>query len=392
MLQRKPRRSAQSPAPQTQPAADSEHGAAQLQPPPLQLKVQAPIQMEDGVVNMEPLTIHGGRPGNLDRLSGFNRDTSGMSVSPDEERVRQSSVEATTPLPFSGGGWDGEAIARQLGQYDRIPGTDSDAMRCVQTVALVSHILNGIPATNSYLSSIKLQGLLAGEMTDRKRTSLNVIDYTRSQIESQHATFGDLYWVIEAIHAMFYRDDRGTPLGEIHDQVTPIIDFSSNMTRMNVWCGSATEIMTQAAGLANGEQFLLNTWRVSFNTIFDSLEGYEDANRVTYNREDEDTGRVTSHTVRRYRFRAGVKPPHGDIDRNRDTMSGHQMLIYKDATSGEIKMYEPELSEGGRHLYNLSQDSSVLDGLFTDQPDFEIFEYVQILGKMTPMSFGMAQP
>lgn len=380
------------PARETQPAADVENAASQLQPPPLQLKVQAPIQMDDGVVDMDPMTIHGGRPGNLDRLSGFNRDPAGMTLEPDQERVRLSSVDATTPLPFSGSGWDGEAIARQLGQYDRIPGTDSDAMRCVQTVALMSHILNGVDATRTYLSSIKLQGLLAGEMTDRKRTSLNVIDFTKNQIENQQATFGDLYWVIEAIHAMFYRDDRGTPLGEIHDQITPIMDLSSTMDRMDVWCSTPAQIMTQANTLANGEQFLLNTWNVSFNTIFDSLEGFETANRVTYNREDEDTGRVTRHTVRRLRIRPGVKPAHTDIDDNRDSKRGHQMLIYKDATSGEIKMYEPELSEGGRHLYNLSQDTAVLDTLFSDQPNFEMFDYVQILGKITPSSFGRFQP
>ena len=61
------------------------------------------------------------------------------------------------------------------------------------------------------------------------------------------------------------------------------------------------------------------------------------------------------------------------------------MLIFKDAADSHIKLYEPELTGSGNHLFDLTADTSVIDRmLFFDQPGFELFEYVQLWGKMSP--------
>lgn len=343
------------------------------------------------VVDMPPQTIRSGMPGHLDRLRG-DLANPGITMDPDPDMVLQSSIEPNTPLPFQSSGWNGNQIAARLGQYDRIPGTDSDAFRCVQTVALMSHILIGPTAVRDYLSSISLQGMLSRDMTDRRRTALEVIRYVRDRIGSRQATYGDLYWVIEAVHDLFYKDDVGTPEGELHEQITPMMDLSQTMQRLNVWCSTPAELLAQARTLQNGEQFMLNTWNVSFNARFDDLpDEYQGRQQATYTPVDEQGRERPQVTIRRLRIVPDQKPRHTQIDRNRDTLNGHQLLIFKDVSSGAIQLYEPELRQGGQHLFDLSQSTDALqEVLFHDQPNFEMFKYVQILGKITPSQFTSA--
>lgn len=339
-------------------------------------------------ITMEPLTISTDMPGNLDKLAGENADTSCVSIAHgDTTLIEQSSVAAETLLPWiSANAWNGEEIAGKLGQYDRIPGTDSDALRCVQTVGLMSHIIMGPASVSQYLGSMALQGILANQSA-RGKTALAVIDFVQGRIDVGKATYGNLYWVIEAIHDLFYKDDTGTPEGEIRGQVVPGFDMSAGMTNMDTWCKSPSELMAVANKLNKGEQLMLNTWSVSFNSTFDVALGEKGAatNRLIYNEVNDKGKFIRSTTINRIDTK--TKPDPTKKNKDRDSISGHQMLINKDAATGEVKMYEPELAAGGAHLFNLTKDSSVLQGmLFHDQPAFELYNYVQLLGKITPVT------
>ena len=58
--------------------------------------------------------------------------------------------------------------------------------------------------------------------------------------------------MIEAIHAMFYKDDAGTPRSQINEQVNPMLDMTSNMQPMDVWCDTPADLLTRANTLQNG--------------------------------------------------------------------------------------------------------------------------------------------
>ncbi len=148
------------------------------------------------VVNMEPLTVSVGMPSDLSSLS-TPVPAGDMSASFDTAHIELNSQLPGTALPYTTGGWNGNDIANKLGQYDRIPGTDSDAVRCVQAVGLMSHIIMGPAAAISYLQAMSLQAML-GSLTSRKRTALRVLEHVRYQIENRRGTFGEMYWAIEA--------------------------------------------------------------------------------------------------------------------------------------------------------------------------------------------------
>ena len=339
-------------------------------------------------VNMPSQNITAGMPNatDLQQLTG-QLNNPGFSASFSQTHINLNSPLPSTILPFTSTGWDGNEIAAKLGQHDRLPVTDSDAFRCVQTVALMSHIIQGPAAVFSYLSSIKMQSLFGNNsITQRMRIAWQVMEHVKTRIRHQQATYGDMAQMIEAIHAMFYKDDLGTPRDQINDQVNPMLDLSSNMQRMDLWCSSPSDLLRHATTLQNGEQFLLNTWNVSFNANFDLAEGGDtdisQANSARINVINEETGR--GRNVRIRRIDATRRPDSSRIDRNRDTMSGHQMLIYKDVANGHIMMYEPELTATGNHLFDITQDASPLTNLFAEQPAFELYQYVQLLGKLTP--------
>ena len=341
----------------------------------------------DDPITMPPITIHAGMPSDLSSLS-TPAPAGAPVIGHPQAALQLNSQLPATPLPFTAGGWNGADIADKLGQYDQIPGTDSDAVRCVQAVALVSHVLSGPSATTGYLTSISLQGMLsAGRYDTRVRTALRVIEHVKSQIRSRRATYGDMYWAMEAVHDLFYTDDSGTPAdtpGAARDQIVPMMDFSRNMVNMDVWCSTPVNLMAQAATLNPGEQFMLNTWSVSFNYYFDMAGAPPTQRHLTYTQTDANNRPLRTVSINRLDTTRG-KPAHTQINPNRDHRSGHQMLIYKDAADNHIKMYEPEVTTTGRHLFDLTNDPSVLASrLFNDQPTFELFSYVQLLGKIVP--------
>ena len=223
-------------------------------------------------LEMDPITVRSGMPSDLSSLS-TPAPAGSPTMSRDSATIERNSQLPGTVLPFAGSGWNGSEIANRLGQYDRIPGTDSDAVRCVQAVALMSHILNGPNATVGYLGSIALQGMLsARSIGTRERTALRVIEHVKDQIRDSQATYGDMYWAMEAVHDLFYGDDSGTPAetpDAVRSQIGPMLDMSQGLEEINVWCSTPADLMTQAASLNPGEQFLLNTWNVSFNHYFD---------------------------------------------------------------------------------------------------------------------------
>lgn len=350
--------------------------------------LQQSMNIQRQVVNMPAQNVTVGMPkaSDLQQLTG-QLNNPGFSASYSQSQIDLNSPIPTTILPFTATGWNGSEIATKLGQHDRLQVTDSDAFRCVQTVALMSHILQGPLAVFSYLSSIKLQSLFANPgITPRMRVAWQVIEYVKTCIQSQQATYGDMAQMIEAIHALFYKDDAGTPRSQINDQVNPMLDLSSNMQTMDVWCSTPADLLARANTLQNGEQFLLNTWNVSFNANFDLAEGGDTdishARSARVGILDENTGRTRNVTIRR--IDATHRPDSSRIDRNRDTMSGHQMLIYKDVATGHVMMYEPELTTSGNHLFDITNDATPLTDLFSEQPAFELYHYVQLLGKITP--------
>jgi hypothetical protein len=91
---------------------------------------------------------------------------------------------------------------------------------------------------------------------------------------------------------------------------------------------------------------------------------------------------IGGRDVRIRRIDASRKPAHTAIDKNRDRMHGHQLLIIKDAAVGGLRLYEPEVTDSGRHLEALS--TAVLTPYFRDLPDIQIYSYMEILGKLTP--------
>ena len=196
----------------------------------------------------------------------------------------------------------------------------------------------------------------------------------------QHATYGDLAWAQEGMHDLFYDDVSGTPLSDIPGQVAPGLDLTKNMQSMDVWCDTPQQVMDQAVHLQNGEQLLIEEWTVSLNTTFDQLseQGIEvrEGGSIVVN--------INGRQVRIRRIPMNQRPSHTALDFSRDTRSGHQLLIMKDSTSGAIRLYEPEITRTGQHFEGLAADGSNLATYFQDQPNFGIYHYIEIIGKLQP--------
>jgi hypothetical protein len=344
-----------------------------------------------GAVQMPPLQVTGtlnpvdSAVPHLDRLRDAGVTPNTPTLQHAQTDLDRNTPVATSPLPFTQTGWDGTAILNQLGQYDRIAGTDSDALRCVQAVGMAARIPDGPGAVTSYMSAMVLQGMLAGATDPRKRTAMDVLNYVKSRIETRRATFGDLSWAQEAMHDLFYDDVSGTPLTDIPGQVAPGFDFTKNMQPLDVWCDTPQQVIAQANQLQNGEQLLIDEWTVSLNTAFDQLE----EQNIHVPEGQSTTVTANGRQVRIRHIPSGTRPPHTALDFVRDTRSGHQLLIIKDTATGGLRLYEPEITTSGRHFEGLAADGSNLTTYFDDQPNFGIYHYIQIIGKLTP---GLTAP
>ncbi len=61
----------------------------------------------------------------------------------------------------------------------------------------------------------------------------------------------------------------------------------------------------------------------------------------------------------------------------------------KNSASGALRLYEPEITGTGRHFDGLAADGSNLATYFNDQPNFGIYHYIEIIGKLQP---GLTSP
>lgn len=349
----------------------------------------AAVQRE--VIDMPPETIRSTRnpveravPG-LGDLQGQGVTAGGPTMAHGQQSVTQNAPTPTDVLPFRGGGWDGDTILTRLGQYDTVAGTDSDAIRCVQAVGLASRVPRGPTAVIHYLRAMILEGMMSRPQGQRERTAIDVLEYIIARIEDQRATYGDLSWAQEALHDLFYNDVNGTPTADIYSQVAPAMDLETTLQRLDIWCNDPAEVLAQVNTLQAGEQFLVNTWQVVFNVAFDDLseQGIEVAEG------DSIVVSVNGRRVRIRRINTDRRPPHTAIDAIvRDRQLGHQLLVFKDGATGNLRLYEPEITSSGQHLETLAPDGSNFTRYFADQPAFGIYNYIQILGKLTPSALS----
>ena len=343
------------------------------------------------VVEMPAETIRSSRnpvekavPG-LGQLQGQGVTTGGLTLAHGAQSITQNAPNPADVLPFLGGGWDGDAILTKLGQYDTIAGTDSDALRCVQAVAMASRIPRGPAIVVQFLRSMILEGMMSRSMGKRERTAIDVLEHVIARIEDQRATFGDLLWAQEAMHDLFYNDVTGTPAADIRGQMAPVFDLQTSLQRLDIWCDNPAEVIAQANTLQPGEQLLVNTWQVVFNVAFDDLsdQGIEVAEG------DSIVVSVNNRRVRIRRINTDKRLSHTVIDPIvRDRQLGHQLLVFKDGATGKLRLYEPEITVSGQHLETLAQDGSNFTRYFADQPTFGIYNYIQILGKLTPSALS----
>jgi len=349
----------------------------------------------NGVINMPPETITATlNPTeqdvkHLDRLQGQGVTPNTVQVAHDPADIQRNTPDPAAPLPFTNSGWDGATILTQLGQYDRMPGTDSDSLRCVQAVGMAARVPDGPEAVTAYIASLITQGMLTGQLTDRKRTAIDVLKHVTGRIQNKRATYGDLSWAQEAMHDLFYDDVSGTPSGDIKTQVAPDLDLTKNLQSMDVWCDTPQQVMAQASQLKRGEQLLVESWQVMLNIAFDQLE---DQN-IQVPEGGSQVVNINGHPVTIKRIPSGQRPPHTALDLNRDRQMGHQLLIIKDTASDAVRLYEPETTASGRHFDGLAADGSNLTGYFADQPNFGIYNYIEIIGKLTPaLAAATAKP
>jgi hypothetical protein len=372
--------------------------AARLSPPAdrvLRLQRQAGNRatvrlLARDAVTMDPLRVTSSIPpvdravSGLDQLKGQGVDPNAMSVGRDPADVRRNSPSGDQVLPFSsdGSSWDAEAILRVLGQYDTNENTDSDTLRCVQAAALGARIVRGPMAVKAFLSAASLDGMLSTGYGGRERTALAVLRHVRDRIESRRATFGDLSWAQEALHDLFYNDVSGTPLDDILKRVAPALDMTFDTEARSTWFDSPEAVLAEANRLAQGQQLLLNTWDVAFNEAFLQLEDQH----INVPVGGTHVVNIDGRDVRLRRIDTSRKPAPTQIDRRRDNMHGHQLLIINDAAVGGLRLYEPEMTNSGRHLEPLTVD--VLRRYFTDHPEIQMYSYMQTLGKLTPSTLG----
>lgn len=350
----------------------------------------------NGTVTMPPTTVTGSRPGPIEEtvpgvaaLSGQG-EASSVEMGYTAETIQTNSPVSNHVLPFTESGWNAEEILTRLGQYDMIATTDSDRNRCVQAVALASRIPSGPGAVTAYLSGMVADAMLRFPVTDRRRAAFAVIQQVRSRIDARRATYGDLSWAQEAVHDMYYTDTAGTPgTGEaVREQIGGGVFGSLGQTTepLDVWCTAPDQVMRYAADLPPGGQLITTFWKVIFNSAFDELEesGVATQRSMVVNSGGRD--------VRITRIDTNTRPAHTRIDPVRDAKRGHQMLIMKDNTAaGPLRLYEPEITDTGRHLISLSANGAELADYLDADATNGIYEYIQLMGRVIPsrpLTFG----
>ncbi|MEL6177433.1 MAG: hypothetical protein AAFS10_00700 [Myxococcota bacterium] len=244
------------------------------------------------VVQLSPTpdySVHKGLQGEDGPIPGSDNDPSVAS--------------SDTPLPFQKDSWDGEQILSNLGQYDHIEVTDSDGGRCVPAAVLAASIIKGPFETTAYLINLSnnIQTQAGGweGLNARKQAAMVVLTGVIARIMEKIATYGDLSWAQEAIHALYVTKEGDRVEGVSDDKAIGMANAEgSGAWRKAAEGGTAIEpsqqqLVAMIKGLDEGGQMLL----------------------VKY------TKYVGS-----------------------DTEYGHQYLVYKEG--GKAKLYNPAESNG----------------------------------------------
>lgn len=295
-------------------------------------------------------------------------------------RSDDQAPDSTRRLPFTASGWEAGEILTTLGQFDDMPGTDSDANRCVQAVAMASHIVEGPEAVSQYVTAVLLEAALSRPQGARENKAREVLDHFRSRLANRTATYGDVSWAQEALHDLFYGDTVGTPETDIAGLLAKTAGPERTLLAMDVWCDSPADVVAQAKLLRPGEQLLITPVTVTFNQAFDEVAPDPTSREVNERDVVLDNGRQAHVT----RFDASTRPPASAIDAARDRASGHQMMIMRDASTGELRVYEPEAVDGGDHFMELDTAGRNFDSAFRDRPADQIYGYVHVIGKISP--------
>ena len=298
------------------------------------------------------------------------------------ERVDEQAPDSTQRLPFTGGGaWEAGEILTRLGQFDDLPGTDSDADRCVQAVAMASHIVEGPAAVRQYLNAVLLEAALSRPQGTRENKARDVLAYFIARLDNELATYGDVSWAQEALHDLFYADREGTPEGDVEGLLAETGGPERSVQTLDIWCESPAEVVAQARQLLPGQQLLIVPVTVTFNQALDEAAPDPTSPPVDELDVTLDTGRRAHVT----RFdTSGERPPATAIDAARDKVSGHQMLVMRDASTGELRVYEPERVDSGDHFMELDPEGRNFERDFRDLPALQVFGYVHVIGRITP--------
>jgi len=295
-------------------------------------------------------------------------------------RTDATATASALPLPFKGSGWESGEILTTLGQFDDLPGTDSDAVRCVQAVAMASHIVDGPEAVKQYINAVLLDAALSRPRAARENKAREVLEYFVARLDNRTATYGDVSWAQEALHDLFYGDAVGTPESDIPSFLAKIGGPDRTFQSMDVWCENPLDVVAQAKLLKPGEQLVIVPTTVVFNQALDLAA--PDPNSPAVNETDVTLPDGTQAHVRR--FDASTRPPATAINAARDHSSGHQMLIIRDSTTKELRVYEPEAVDSGDHFLEMDTAGQNFEPDFRDIPSAQIYGYVHVIGKITP--------
>lgn len=284
---------------------------------------------------------------------------------------------AASVLPFGGPkGWNATAILTNLGQRDTMAQTDSDGHRCVQAAGVASHVLRGPEATIHYLQAMLGDAAHgATHPTPRQTSARAILARVCDRIRDHVATFQDLSWAQEALHDLTVADSAGTPDDKAAAEIAP--SATSHTRAMHQWCKTPQDVLAAAAGLHDGEQFVVMAWVINFNSAFFDYETRH---------PDEAAPReidVSTNEHPRWRSRQHIDPAHRpdptQSDPGRDQWAGHQLLIVREA--GELRLYDPENKAGGHYR---ALDAAALAPMFVDERAIDAFRYMRIDARITP--------
>ena len=250
-------------------------------------------------------------------------------------------------LPYDkAGGWNGVTICAKLGQNDKIEGTDSDRDRCTFATALAAHVLMGPTACARFLVGYanehapKAAKGTTPAWTLRTRAAAETMLGVANAIGAGLATYGELSWAQEAMHAYLNTEEHGGGRGG----TDMIVSSMETYEPLNL------KIKTVPALLGFGEDLAEGQW------LMVSLH-------LKYNRDDKAATEETEEA----KGAGSTKAPPPDYE--------HQlMLVRKD---GKLLIYDSDQPSG----QNLWTAKERLDRYLRGPEDEK---YFMIQGQVTP--------